>query len=92
MPQFINSSRNVNMDPPTHARPYTEQERRAKIQFLNVFLATIEVECAILAELEKKKTSRSANKKKDQTPKVVHKGMDTRKGAAWTLSYPSTTV
>ena len=55
MPQFINSSRNVNMDPPTHARPYTEQERRAKIQFLNVFLATIEVECAILAELEKKK-------------------------------------
>ena len=83
------------MDPPTHTRPYTEQERRAKIQFLNAFLATMEVECAILGVLEKKKKKknrRRAKKKKDETPKVVHKGMDTTKGAAWTLSQPPTRV
>ena len=40
------------MDPAVPARHYTKQERCQKIKFVNALLASIEVECAIRAEMD----------------------------------------
>ena len=64
--QFNIAPHTVNMEPGRHTAPYREEEISAKIQVLNVFLATIEVESAMLMmrDSEKKQPDEEPTKRK----------------------------
>ena len=56
--------RNVNMEPGRQRTVYTEEERRAKIQFLTAYIATIQVEYAMLLQRNSEKEPTLPTRKK----------------------------